>query len=71
MDVVWKKMVDNSWKAVVTRETKNYGLLTIQNMKTNFEKKFKVNLSFNAEPNPEIEDILLWEELLDEAIKKA
>ncbi len=70
MDVVWKKEVNNTWKAVVTREAKNYGLLTIQNIKTRFEKKIRVNLSFNADPNPEIEDILLWEELFENEIKK-
>lgn len=70
MDVVWKKEVNNTWKAVVTREAKNYGLLTIQNIKTRFEKKIRVNLSFNADPNPEIEDILLWEELFENEINK-
>ncbi len=70
MDVVWKKEVNNTWKAVVTREAKNYGLLTIQNIKTRFEKKIRVNLRFNADPNPEIEDILLWEELFENEIKK-
>lgn len=70
MDIVWKKEYKDTWKAVVTRESKNYGLLTIQNVKTKFEKKIRVNLSFNAEPNPEIEDIFLWEELFENEISK-
>jgi hypothetical protein len=70
MEIVWKKEVNKDWKAFVTRESKDSGVLTIQNIKNKFEKRFRVDLSFNAEPNPEIEDVLLWEELFEREVNK-
>ncbi len=71
MDIVWKKEVSKDWKAFVIRENKDVGLLTIQNKQTNIEKKVPVDLSFNADPNPEIDDIFLWEEIIERELKKS
>lgn len=66
--ILWKTKINN-FDCYVQRLSKDTATLKIKsNENIVFSKS--VELSFNAIPNPEIDDILLWQEICEKEIRK-
>lgn len=71
MNAIWKTCLNNKYLCFVERESLNEGSLKIINLENNtLIVESTVNLKFNAIPNPEIEDVLYWQEFCEIEIDK-